>query len=162
MGFVLLVALVIGGVVLLNGRKKTNSTCDAYKRDYDAYMREKKRKNRPKRSVFLLLSFLLGLIYLLFYIAGVYGGIDLSGTEAEQLGAMVAGALFLPHAILVFLAVVFGFFGFLLRGRACALVSGILYITSIILMPICFLYVLAEMILAFVAYVRMDPTKARA
>lgn len=156
MGIIVVIVLVAGGVYLLRGRKP-ETTYEAYKRDYDAYMREKKRKNKPRRSIFLLLSFLLGLIYLLYYILTAYGGMDLSGSQAEQLGTLMAGAVFLPHAILVFLAVVFGFLGFLVRGRACALISGILYITSIILMPICFLYVLAEMILAFVAYVRMAP-----
>ncbi len=107
-----------------------------------------------KRSILLLISAIIGTAYLIYLITYFSGTIATSeGTEA--LGAGIATVLVLPHMIMVGLAVIFSWLGWVIRARWAALTAGILYAVSILLMFIYALFVVVEMVLCFIAFAKM-------
>jgi hypothetical protein len=66
-----------------------------------------------------------------------------------------------PHLVLTMVAVVFNALAFFMGKRAFALVAGILYAVAMVLFLAYFFFVLAQMILCFVAYAKM-PKKGEA
>ncbi len=106
-----------------------------------------------KRSKLLLISGIIGTAYLI-YLFSYFTGINADG----EVGSAVATMLVAPHMVLVLLAVIFNWLGFILKVRWGALVAGILYSVSIFLMPAYFMFVLIELILCFIAFARMKKT----
>jgi hypothetical protein len=107
-----------------------------------------------KRSKLLLISAIIATlycIYLVFYFTSGMGSSD--GTEA--LGAGLAAALVVPHFIIVGIGTVFNWVAYGLKLRWAALVAGILFAASILLMPIYFMFVIIEAILCFIAFAKM-------
>lgn len=110
--------------------------------------------NKKKKSKLLLVSWILALayvIYLISYFTQAIGG----SAGGEQAGAALAGALVMPHFIVVLIATIFSFFGWLLSKKGFALVAGILFAVSIVLFPVYFMFVIVQMILSFIAYASM-------
>ncbi|MBQ6349743.1 MAG: hypothetical protein IJI42_02300 [Methanobrevibacter sp.] len=107
-----------------------------------------------KRNKLLLIAAIIGTayaIYLVTYFAGATG----TGDNAEQAGAALATLLVMPHMAVMWLAVIFNWLGFFLKARWAALTAGILYAVAIVLFLAYFMFVIIEMILCFVAYVKM-------
>lgn len=102
-----------------------------------------------KRSKLLLVSGILGTLYVI-YLIGYFG--NAATTDAS--GA-IATALVTPHLALTCIAVVFNWLGFALKARWAALVAGILYAVAMVLFIVYFMFVIIEMILCFVAYGKM-------
>ena len=109
-----------------------------------------------KRKITLLIAALLGTAYLI-YLFTYFGGIGAGTDSAEAVGAGVAVALALPHMLFVGLAVIFNWLGWLMKLRWSALVAGILYAVSMLMMIIYAPFVLIQMILCFVGFARMKP-----
>ncbi len=114
-----------------------------------------KRTEKKKMSICLLISFIIGLAYMI-YSFKYWGGANSNVADAsEALGAGIATALVTPHLVCTFIAVVFNALGLFLKKRAFALVGAILYTVAMVMMPIYFFYVILEMILSYVGYAKM-------
>lgn len=114
-----------------------------------------------KKSKLLLASGIIGtlyLIYLITYFAGAVGSSD----GAEAVGAGIATALVMPHAVCVGIAVLFNWIGWALKARWAALVAGIMYAVSMVCMFIYAMFVILEMIFCFVAFAKMKHSAEKA
>lgn len=142
------------------GRKKETSY-DYYKRQYESYLRESGKLKKPHRSICLLLSFLLGAVYFGYLVAHFGGGLLEAAAVDEwaTLGTALAGALVLPHIVLVFLAVLFTFFGWLFRNKGFALTGAILYAVAGIAFTLYFVFIVVQMVLSFVGFALMNREK---
>ncbi len=107
-----------------------------------------------KKSKLLLVSWILGAAYFIYLVAYFFGVVSRT-TGAEQMGAGLAATIVTPHAVLVFLAVVFNILGWAMNKRGFALTGAILYAVSIGLFPLYFMFVIIQMILSFVGYAKM-------
>ena len=113
-----------------------------------------KMKNILKgKSKLLLVSFIIGLAYLVYLI--VYFGSLNGETSSEQIGQALATAMVMPHIILVGLAVIFNGLGCFLNKRGFALTGAILYAVAMIVFIPYFMFVIIEMILSFVGFAKM-------
>lgn len=108
-----------------------------------------------KRSVLLLISGILGLLYAIYLVSHFGGGMAASSSDAELIGAGLAATLVAPHMICVVLAVVFNIIAWFGNVRWAALVAGILYAVAMICFIIYALFVMVQMILCFVAFAKM-------
>ena len=113
-----------------------------------------------KRSKLLLVSAIIGtlyVIYLISYFTGINS--DPSG-DSEAIGSALATAMVAPHMVLIGIAVIFNWLGFCLNARWAALVAGILYAVGMVLFIMYFMFVIVEMIMCFVAYGKMKKAEA--
>lgn len=107
-----------------------------------------------KKNIPLLVALVIGAAYMVYSLV-YWGGANGSGSSAEQAGAALATVLVMPHLVVTFLAVVFNALGFLMNKRGFALTAGILYAVGMVLFPAYFMFVIVEMVLAFVAFAQM-------
>lgn len=115
-----------------------------------------------KKSVLLLVSWILGalyLVYLVYYMVSA-GGAAGSADAAEAIGTTIGLALIVPHLLFVGLALIFNILGWAMSKRGFALTGAILYAVSILMMPIYFMFVLVEMILSFVGFAKLKKPAA--
>lgn len=113
-----------------------------------------------KKSKLLLVSFVLGLLYVIYLIMYFSGA--LAGTEgAEQVGAGIATFVVFPHFICVALATLFNGIGWAMNSKGFALTGGILYVVSMILFPLYFLFVIIQAILSFIGYAKIGKIKTQ-
>lgn len=111
---------------------------------------EKKKLNK-----LLLISFIIGVLYLI-YSAFYWSGAATSGANtAEQIGAGIATALVMPHLVMTVLAVIFNALGLFMHKRGFALTGAILYTVAIVLFPVYFMFVIVEMILSYIGFAKM-------
>lgn len=114
-------------------------------------------KNTQKKgsfSILLLISFILGCLYMLYSI--IYWSSATSGTTGfEQIGAGVATALVMPHLICTAIAVIFNALGLFLNKRGFALTGAILYSVAMVLFPMYFMFVIVEMILSYIGFAKL-------
>ncbi len=108
-----------------------------------------------KRSKLLLVSGVIGTLYLIYLIVYFSGTLSSASGGAETLGAGIATALVAPHMVCVGVAVIFNWLGWALKARWAALVAGILFAVSIVCMFLYAVFVIVEMILCFVAFAKM-------
>ncbi len=108
-----------------------------------------------KRSVILLVSWIIGLAYAVYLVSYFSGSIAGASDAAEAIGTGIATALVMPHMIVVALAVLFNILGWACRLRWSALTGAILYAVAMVLFPLYALFVLVEMILSFVGFAKM-------
>lgn len=129
-----------------------------YKRDYDAFLKEQRKKNE-KRSICLLFSFILGagyLVYLLYHFF-VNGTIEaLADSGWALLGTVIGQAMILPHTIAVLFAVILNGLGWGMKRKGMALAGAILYTAAIVAFPLYFPYVIVEMLLSYVGFALMN------
>ena len=116
---------------------------------------------KRKRSILLLLSWVLGLIYVVYLVS--YFGTGLAGSEsgAEAIGTGLAAAVVMPHFILVAVAVIFNILGWAGRMRWAALTGAILYAVSMAFMPLYAMFVVVEMVLSFIGFAKMPKKPAQ-
>ena len=113
-----------------------------------------------KRSKLLLVSGILGSLYVIYLIVYFAGAATSSGDSTEQLGGALATLLVTPHMVLTGIAVIFNWLGFALKAKWAALVAGILYAVAMVLFIMYFMFVIIEMILCFVAYGKMKKAES--
>ena len=112
-----------------------------------------------KRPITLLLSAIIGTGYAI-YIISYFAGVTTAQTETtEQVGAVIATALATPHMVLVVLAVIFNWLGWLMRFSGFALTGAILYIVGGVLFLLYIPFTIPSMILSFIGYARMKKLK---
>lgn len=111
------------------------------------------------RSKLLLISSILGTLYLFNLLNNFVIGTFAAEDSLEILGGALATAIVFPHIIFVGLSVIFNWIGFSMRVRWAALVSGILYTVAMLFMFIYAPFVIIQMILSFVAFSKMKNIK---
>lgn len=107
------------------------------------------------RSKTLIISSILGVaysLYLLFYFFGTMSG-DIN--DAEAVGGAIATLLVTPHIVMVILSTIFNILSVALKKAGFALVAGILFSVSGILLPLYLLFVIPMIVLSFVGYAKM-------
>lgn len=123
--------------------------------DYEDPFIEHDLREKQRNDWFLRLSVLLGflyLVYLILYFSGVIS--DARGDLASEIGTALGFYIVLPHLAVVALAVLFGLVALISKKRWPILTSAILYIVSIVLFPIYFMFVTVQMIFAFISFAR--------
>ena len=108
-----------------------------------------------KKSKLLLVAGVLGAAYLIYLVAYFVGGMASAGDDIELVTGGLATAIVMPHMVCVALAVVFNWLGWTLNAPWAALVAGILYAVSMVLMFLYALFVVVQMVLCFVAFAKM-------
>ena len=110
---------------------------------------------KKKMSKLLLVSFIIGVVYLI-YSAVYWSGTAGSGaTSAEQIGSGLAAAMVTPHLVCTALAVLFNALGLFMKKRGFALTGAILYTVALVLFPMYFMFVVIEMVLSYIGYAKM-------
>lgn len=120
----------------------------------------KNNSDRKRYSVWLLISWLIGLAYLVYAIITTTGVVAQQTTQAGLLGASIGMSLIAPHLAAMALAVVFTIIGWMTNIKGLALTGAILYALAIVFFPAYFLFVIAEMALAFIGFARMKSVKS--
>ena len=109
-----------------------------------------------KKSILLLISAILGCAYLIYsivYWSGINSG---SSSSAESIGFGIATAIVFPHLIATAVAFIFNLLGWIMNHKWFALTGAILYTVALLLFPLYFMFVIAEMILSYVGFARMS------
>lgn len=110
---------------------------------------------KTKKSKCLLISWILGVLYVL-YLIGYIVNTNVSMTEtAEAIGAGIATVIIMPHLICTVLAVIFNILGWAMNKRGFALTGAILYTVALVLMPLYFMFVIIQMILSYVGFAKL-------
>ena len=116
---------------------------------------KKELQTKKKFNILLLISMIIGIIYL-FYSSKYWSGANTSSADSTaQIGAGIATVLVMPHLVFTFLAVIFNVFALLMNKRGFALVAAIMYTVAMVLFPLYFMFVIIEMILCYVAFAKM-------
>lgn len=110
---------------------------------------------KPKHSKALLVSAILGTLYVIYLITYFSGSIGGSSDTAEQVGAALATALVMPHMILVALALIFNWVSYFTNKRGFALTAGILYSVGGVMFVLYVLFVVPSLVLSFVGYAKL-------
>ncbi|MCQ4935790.1 MULTISPECIES: hypothetical protein [Anaerotignum] len=113
-----------------------------------------KVSEKTKKSKLLLVSGILGTLYLIYLITYFMGGMA-TDDQAQVIAGGIATMLVMPHMLCVGIAVIFTWIGWALRARWGALVAGILYSVSILAMFIYAPFVIIQLILSFVGFAKM-------
>ena len=117
---------------------------------------------KQKLSKCLLISFILGVLYLI-YSATYWSGAAGSGASTpEQIGSGLATAIVMPHLVFTALAVIFNALGLFMRKRGFALTGTILYTVALVLFPVYFMFVVIQMILSYVGFAKMKKENKQA
>ncbi len=111
-----------------------------------------------KKNKLLFISFMIGLLYLVYSYFYWNGAIS-TDNDAEAVGAGIAIVLVFPHLICAAIAVIFNGLGWYFHKRGFALTGGILYAVAMVLFPMYFFFVLIEMILSFIGFSQIKKSK---
>jgi hypothetical protein len=122
---------------------------------------------RVKRSLLLLISAVLGLVFFFVLVGGTFSRTDemlsQAATTAEevgvQLGTMIGAALLIPQMIATGIAVILNGVGWGIRSRGFALTGAIVYCVAAVLMIINAPFLLPSIVLSFVGYAKMRKEK---
>lgn len=112
---------------------------------------------KHKFSWLLLISFILGLAYLAW--SAYYWGSALKqvSDSSSDLGTALGGAIAIkmvyPSLIALFIAVCTNFLAMLLRNTWVTLAAAILYVITLILFPMYWMFTIVEIILCTIAFV---------
>lgn len=109
---------------------------------------------KAKKSKLLLVSGILGTLYLIYLITYFMGGMA-TDDQTQAIAGGLATMLVMPHMLCVGVAVIFTWIGWALRARWGALVAGILYSVSILAMFLYAPFVIIQLILSFVGFAKI-------
>lgn len=113
---------------------------------------------KRKRSLCLLLSAVVGTLYvgyLLYYFYGVANGAVQNADAAESLGSSIAVALVTPHLLIGALGVIFNWIGWAGNKRGFALTSAILYSVAAVIFMAYAPFMIPEIVFGFVGFARL-------
>lgn len=115
----------------------------------------KKSKKNSGFNILLLISFIIGCLYLLYSLVYWSGAVGSVSGVGEQIGAGIATVLVMPHLICTVLAVIFNALGLFMNKRGFALTGAILYSVALVLFPMYFMFVIIEMILSYIGFAKI-------
>ncbi|MFV0552901.1 MAG: hypothetical protein ACK5L6_13410 [Anaerorhabdus sp.] len=107
-----------------------------------------------KKNICLIVSFVLGLIYMIYLVFHFFGSIT-NTTGAEQVGVGIATAIVMPHMIFVLIGVIFNGVSIFTNNKWLALTGAIGYSISLILFPLYFLFVIVQIILSYIGFAQL-------
>lgn len=119
------------------------------------YEEHEERMYHSGLNRFLLLSFIIGSIYILYSLVYWSGAVSSFDSTFEQIGAGIATAIVIPHLIVTALAVLFNGLGLFLRKKGLALTGAILYTVAIVLFPVYWSNVVIEAVLSYIGFAKM-------
>lgn len=116
-----------------------------------------------KRSVFLLISFVLGALFLIILVPGVFNQTDKVVSQTAntledvgfQLGTVIGAALMIPQMIATGIAVTLNVVGWVFGGRGFSLAGAILYCVAALLMIVNAPFLLPSIVLSFIGYAKL-------
>lgn len=120
---------------------------------------------KEKKSVLLIIAAVLGVAYMAYsfwYWLGGGAAAAVGSGSASELGGALALALVTPHLVVACIAVIFNLLALFMNSPAFSLVAGILYAVSILLFFAYFMFVTVQMVLCFVAFVKLRSAKREA
>lgn len=106
-----------------------------------------------KKSTCLLVSFILGICYIIF-LAYIFGSAVLDPNNDFTAG--LATMVVFPHFICAGLATLFTALSWSMNKKGFALTGAILFVVSMILFPMYFMFVIIQTILSFVGYAKIE------
>ena len=110
---------------------------------------------KRKGMFYLLVSILLSTIYL-GYIIGFFSSKYFNiFCDEILLHSRFVFLLVAPHTVCVAVATVCTFLAFVLEHQSFAISSGILYIVSILLLPVFLIFVIPQCIFCFIGYTKL-------
>lgn len=120
-------------------------------------------QTRRKKSVLLLISFVIGLMLFLFLFINTFTRADetLSKTAntmndvGAQLGTLIGAAMMVPQIIVAGIAVIFNGVGWGTGSRGLTLTGAILYSVSAVLMIFNAPFLLPSIALSFIGYTKL-------
>ena len=115
---------------------------------------------RSNRNVLSLIAGIIGSLYLIFIVCCMFGGmgsISVEGT-ASQLGYVFGAAMLVPTVVCTAVAVLLNWLGYGMNSSGCTLAAGIVYTAAIIVMPIYFMFLVAEAVLCYIAFAQVKHT----
>lgn len=112
-------------------------------------------KAKKKKSVALIISAVLGVLYSIYIISYFSGAISGTGSGAETIGGAIATALVTPHMVCVVVATIFNVIAALANKRGFALAGAILYCVGAVLFLMYAPFVVPSIILSFVGYAKL-------
>lgn len=114
---------------------------------------------REKKSVILLISAILGIVYAIYIVTYFFGVSTGQSGTAEAIGAGIATALVTPHMICTVLAAIFNVLGWALSHRGFALTGAILYCVAAVAFLMYAPFVVIQIILSFIGFARLKNAK---
>lgn len=109
-----------------------------------------------KKNNLLLISSILGTIYLLYIFIGISSVFLSLNTGAEFLGGTIGLFIVAPHIAMVFIGLIFNWLAYFNNKKGFALTSGILYSIGLFLFLINALWLAPMVILSFIGYAKMN------
>lgn len=116
---------------------------------------------KKKKSLCLLIAWILGLAYVLYLVSYFAGANTNTADTTEAIGAGLATMMVAPHMVVTLLAVIFNILGWAMNKRGFALTGGILYAVAMVLFIPYLVFVLVQMILSFVGFARLKGINER-
>lgn len=114
-----------------------------------------KETEEKKKSVLLLISAILGVLYAIYSVSYWASANSGNADAFTAIGAGIATVLVMPHMICAVLAAIFNVLGWAMSSRGFALTGAILYAVAAALFPVYAMFVLVQMILSFVGFARL-------
>ncbi|WP_159635143.1 hypothetical protein [Erysipelothrix anatis] len=143
----------------LNGPENNNGVnLDNYVFETSFESGSRKQINNTRKSNILFSSNVIGFIYFLYLFTYILtSAFTVNGNSFYDFGTAVGVALLIPHAITTLIALIFSFVGWYFSKKWASVTSGILYIVSMIFMPLYFPFVIIQTILSFIGAFKLDP-----
>lgn len=113
------------------------------------------KSRKKRRSVLVLISAILGVLYVMLCIS--YWG-DLpskSPNAAHAIGTGVATIIVMPHLTCSFFATAFNVIGWVMNNIKLVLTGAVLYAAACVVFPLYAVFVIIQAILSFIGYARM-------
>lgn len=108
------------------------------------------------RSIVLIISFTLSILFLFYFIANLGAIISNQTDSASALAAGIMSFLLLPFLILMFVGIIMHLVGLITLKRGFVLTAGILYIISGVFNLIFIIPISIISMFTFVAYAQLD------
>ena len=117
-----------------------------------------------KRSIFLLISFVLGALFLIILVPGVFNQTDKVVSQTAntledvgfQLGTVIGAALMIPQMITAGIALIMNGVGWGIRSRGFSLAGAILYCVAAVLMIFNAPFLLPSIVLSFIGFAKTE------
>lgn len=108
-----------------------------------------------KRNKTALISMIIGGLYAMYGISYWVGANSNTVEATEAIGAGIATAIIMPHMATATIGALMNVIGYFTNMRGFILAGAILYTVSLALFPPYFAFVVIQMILSYIAFVRM-------
>ncbi|MDD5800146.1 MAG: hypothetical protein PUD09_05890 [Coriobacteriales bacterium] len=115
---------------------------------------------KKKLNVCLLISFIIGVLYLIYSFVYWGGATGSASSTASEAGAAIATVMVTPHLVCVAVAVVFNALGLFMKKAGFALVGAIMYTVALVLFIPYFMFVVVEMVLSYIGYAQLHKQAA--